>query len=133
MELTLLLTEQKHMLGYVLNNVDWPIHEPHESQTGNHNSSEADTAQSPGIEDADGNVSLAKAFAYRLAASHPEPVRSSIGISRQRFHFTGRVCSRHLQGVEGQRIHGFMATQPNYNKDYMSAPANVCIWQWCMF
>ena len=64
MELTLLLTEQKHMLGYVLNNVDWPIHEHHELRTGNHSSSEADTTQSPGIEDADGNVSLAKAFAH---------------------------------------------------------------------
>ena len=79
MELTLLLTEQKHMLGYVLNNVDWPIYEHHESQMGNHSSSGADTAQSPGIEDADGNVSLAKAFAHRLVVSHPEPVQLSIG------------------------------------------------------
>jgi len=133
MELTLLMTEQRHILGYVLNNVDWPIHERHESRMGNHSSSEADTAQSPGIEDADRNVSLAKAFAHRLAASHPEPVQSSIGTSRQRFHFTGRVCSRPLQGVEGQRIRSFMATQPNYNKDYMSSPANICIWWWCMF
>src|SRR5436853_919114 len=26
-----------------------------------------------------------------------------------------------------------MVTQLSYNKDYMSALANVCIWWWCMF
>ncbi|HEX3639955.1 MAG TPA: hypothetical protein VHV10_01555 [Ktedonobacteraceae bacterium] len=127
------MTEQKHMLGYVLNNADWPINEYREPQMGDRSSPEADTTQSPCIEDADGNVSLAKAFAHRLAASRPEPVRLPIGTSQQRFQFTGRVCSRPLKGVEGQRIRSFMETQSNYDKDYMRTPTDVTIWRWCMF
>jgi len=133
MEITLLLTEQKHMLGYVLNNVDWPMHERHQPQTGDPGNSEPETTQSPYIEDADGNLSLAKAFAHRLAVSRPEPVRPSIRTQQQGFSFTGRVNTRALRGVEGQRIREFMATRPNYDKDFMSAPTEICIWRWCMF
>ena len=133
MELTLLLTEQKHMLGYVLNNADWPLNEGHRLGRGYDSSSEPDTTQSNGIEDEDGNLSLAKAFAHRLAVSRPEPVRMSIGMPRQRFTFTGRVCARPVEGVEGQRIREFMSCLPNYHEEHMRGPTDLCIWRWCRF
>lgn len=133
MELTLLLTEQKHMLGYVLNKADWPIREHYKTGQGNQDSSESDDTPVNDIEDADGNLSLAKAFAHRIAMSRPEPVRASIERPRQGFSFTGRVCERSLKGVELQRIREFMSSLPNYDKDHMSAPATISIWQWCRF
>ena len=70
MELTLLLTEQKHMLGYVLNDSDWPTNRLYDLE---HDSSgEEPDATEQGIEDAYGNLSLAKAFAHRIALGRPE-------------------------------------------------------------
>ena len=133
MELTLLLTEQKHMLGYVLNNADWPTHKCHHSGPGDDSSSEPETTQFNSIEDEDGNLSLAKAFAHRLTMSRPEPVRASVRMPWQRFSFTGRVGTRPLIGVEGRRVREFMSHLPNYDKDHMSGPTDVCIWRWCTF
>jgi len=133
MELTLLLTEQKHMLGYVLNEADWPSHEHRSSGHGGSSSSESDATSPNGVEDADGNLSLAKAFAHRIAMSRPEPVRASIGRPQQRFSFVGRICSRPLRGVERRRIREFMSSLGNYDKDHMSDPMAISIWRWCRF
>ena len=135
MELTLLLTEQKHMLGYVLSDTDWLATKGNHFEQGSGGSSagESETARSDDIEDADGNMSLAKAFAHRITMSRPENVRASIVTPRQRFCFAGRVVVRPLGSVERQRIREFMSRLPNYSKDHISGPTDMCIWRWCKF
>jgi hypothetical protein len=117
MEITLLLTEQKHMLGYVLNDSDWPTHERHSME---HDSSddESDT-EVRGIEDADGNLLLAKAFAHRIGTSRPERVRDTISMRQERFHFIGRLESRAPSDIERRRIQEFMSGLENYDKRLM--------------
>ena len=80
MELTLLMTEQRHVLGYVLNEGDWPV--------GLHTLDE-------NIEDADGNRSLLKAFAHRIAVSRPEAVRAPARTRTQRFGLWGELKLGH--------------------------------------
>lgn len=131
MELTLLLTEQKHMLGYVLNDSDWPTNRLYDLE---HDSSgEEPDATEQCIEDAYGNLSLAKAFAHRIALSRPERVREASKTPLQRFEFIGRLCVRGLQGVERQRIREFMSGLHNFDKDLMSDPTKISIWRWCRF
>ena len=135
-ENTLLLTEQKHMLGYVLNESDWPAHERHKSLLeSNPYDSEAgsDVSHAGDIENADGNLSLQSVFADRLAVSRPEPVRTSITTPKERFSFTGRVGTRVPGSVERQRIREFMAELSNYDKDQMDCPSEISIWRWCNF
>jgi len=131
MEITLLLTEQKHMLGYVLSEADWPTQRGHISEK---DSSDEESDASPeGIEEGDGNLSLAKAFAHRLAVSRPERVRESIRMSQQLYEFIGRVCARNPVDVERRRIRKFMSGLQNYDKDLMSVPTEISIWRWCRF
>lgn len=118
MELTLLMTEQKHVLGYVLNEGDWPV--------GLHTLDE-------NIEDADGNLSLLKAFAHRIAVSRPEAVRAPARTRTQRFGLLGRVKTRPPHGVEVQRIREFMAGLQNYEREKMPVPATICLWRWCRY
>jgi len=127
MELTLLLTEQKHLLGFVLNEADWPT-DKHKSPEDN-SSDEDSGASEKGIEDADGNLSLVKAFAHRIGVSRPEPVRMSITTRRERFDFIGKVCARGPKGVERQRIREFMSTLPNYDRNHISVPTQIAIWR----
>lgn len=132
MEITLLLTEQKHMLGYVLNDSDWPMHERNITE---HDSSDDESdAEVSVIEDADGNLSLAKAFRHRIAVSRPEPVRDSIRIARERFSFIGRIQSREPTDLERRRIRGFMSGLQNYDEALMrQRPTQITIWRWCRF
>ena len=118
MELTLLMTEQKHVLGYLLNEGDWPV--------GLHTLDE-------NIEDADGNHSLLKAFAHRIAVSCPEAVRAPARTRTQRFGLLGRVKPLPPHGVEVQRIRKFMAGLQNYEREKMPVPATICLWQWCRY
>lgn len=120
MEITLLLTEQKHMLGFVVNDGDWP------ARSESHNCL-------VDIEDEDGNLSLAKAFAHRIAVSRPEAVRAPIQTIRGRFSFLGRVRSRRPRGVEVVRIREFMARLRHYDRERMDVPTNICLWRWCCF
>ena len=137
MELTLLLTEQKHILGYVLNGADWPTDAGRHSLPEPGSDSSAESHVGFGvrdIEDADGNVSLFKAFSHRLSASHPQAVRTSISTSGQRrFCFTGMVQARPPDAVERQRIRDFMAGLDNYDRDQVSPPTTIAIWRWCKF
>lgn len=131
MEITLLLTEQKHMLGFVVNEADWLTQEPHNS--GADSSDHEGQEQQNDIEDADGNLVLMKAFAHRISVGQPEAVRVSIRNSRQLFLFTGRAQTRPPKGVEGQRIREFMASLRNYDKAHMHGPTTITLWRWCMF
>ena len=136
MEITLLMTEQKHMLGYVLNEVDWPTAHKHHKLVNDIRDSESDSepeARGDNIEDADGNLSLTKAFAHRIAVSRPEAVRTRIRTPLQQFNLIGRVKSRPPQEVEGQRIREFMAGLQNYDRDQMPIPTSICLWRWCAY
>ena len=131
MEITLLLTEQKHMLGYVLNEIDWPTKEDYDSDEDS-SDEEPDNAVE-GIDNRDGDLSLLDVFAHRLGLSRPEPVRESISTPRQRYEFIGRVRSRNPEDIERRRIRKFMSGLQNYDKDLMSVPTQISIWRWCRF
>lgn len=128
MEITLLLTEQKHLLGFVLNEADWPTHEGYHPE----DSSDEQSGEE-GIEDKYGNLSLSKAFKHRIDVSRPEPVRRSIRKPRQRFDFIGKVTSRAPDDLERRRIREFMSSLSNYDKDHMRGPTQITIWRWCKF
>ena len=138
MELTLLLTEQKHMLGYVLNEADWLSPQMRRSHAKDASDSESEFESESGhlegdIEDEDGNLSLLKAFKHRISVSRPEAVRGAIRTPGQRFHFVGRAKSRPLRGVEGQRLREFMARLHNYDRNWMTLPTSICLWRWCKY
>jgi hypothetical protein len=67
MEINLLLSEQKHMLGFVLDEGDWPAHERQTSELERDpydSDQEVGDDQAGNIEDSDGNLSLQEAFAH---------------------------------------------------------------------
>lgn len=138
MELTLLQTEQKHVIGYVLNESDWPTadkrrrtsSETSDSESGSEFGTRGDDTN---IEDGDGNLSLRKAFAHRLAGSRPEAVRGAIRSRWERFRFVGKSKSRSPRGVETQRIREYMAGLWNYEGDQTPVPQTICLWRWCVY
>ena len=142
MELTLLLTEQKHLLGYVMNETDWPTTTGSSANNSNNLELEDDNSEEElqasgdpeeNIEDGDGNLSLARAFAHRIQASRPEPVRDSTRMPGEQFQFLGRVQTRGPRDVERRRIREFMSGLANYNKDQMSCPTHITVWRWCKY
>lgn len=68
-----------------------------------------------------------------FVANCPEPVRDSIRMPGQRFHFLGRVHIRGPKGMERRRIREFVSGFSNYDKDQMRSPRHITVWQWCRF
>ncbi|KAA8913706.1 hypothetical protein FN846DRAFT_902559 [Sphaerosporella brunnea] len=121
MELTLQMTEQKHMLGFVLHPDDWAA------------------AFGDGVEDADGNILLSRVFGHRMSLSRPPLPRLPLTSPMDHYVLDKMVHHRSLDKVERQRLKAYVQGLANnahlIHLQSFSLPADfaVCIWKWCHF
>lgn len=129
MEINLLLTEQKHMLGYVIHPEDWIQHDQLEQFE---EDGETEQGSSNALEDTDGNLLLFHIFERHIAGSRPEPAREHLSPECSQYRLMKFSGLRAPTPVESQRIRKFMATKLGYDPK-MRMPTHIQIWKWCSF
>jgi predicted RNA binding protein YcfA (HicA-like mRNA interferase family) len=126
MAIHLVMTEQKHVLPYVLHPEDWG----QESLAFSDDEFDEDD-NSGAVEDADGNLMLSRVFQSRMAESGVHP-RERLKKGSIQHILKGFVHSRPPVGIEKQRIQAFMSIQPGYDIQ-MSVPESIGIYKWCRY
>jgi hypothetical protein len=137
MELTLQMTEQKHVLGFVLHPEDWnPVkvadNHPHLDDL-DLDADEEQAARDVAVEDPDGNLLLSEVFAKRMQLSRPAPPRAALKNGEANYIFEQKIICRALEQVERQRFKIYtegLAKKANLKHfESMLLPDMVDIWK----
>jgi hypothetical protein len=143
MELTLQMTEQKHMLGFVLHPDDWTPAVAAMSDTLDDPDNPGSASQTAGgtaaaaAEDQDGNLHLSRVFTRRMDLSRPPPVRTPLQSWMANYAFMHMVKLRPLEQLERQRLKGYVDclahNQGLTHLDSRGLSTEVPVWRWCQF
>jgi hypothetical protein len=132
-ELTLIMTEQKHMMGYVLSGKEFA----RTLEDDDSDSSDDPELENPTVnrrKTQDENISLLKVFEHRIALSLP--VRTRESLSGSRFTLKGMKEMRAPDQLEQQRIGQYilnLAKKRNIHLIGNRIPDRIRPWKWCDF